>query len=500
MLKEKLGALSKIPLFSKLVISSLVYLGITIAYSNLTWAEFRAKLPFLNRMFYSKYLSANELYSNYLNKKGDTTEVNDGNIINVSTITIEEELVTPVLSYAAIIEPIEKVEIYSKVSGRVEDILVKEGEKVKKGQKLAKLESLSFELDLAKQQAAVDSSKALYQLSRDKLENARRNIEIKLGEADRRMSLYYKSLAELERFQDIASKKEILWNEKVISNEEMENIKLELNTRDVNVKNARRELEMALVGIRDEDIQAAGYSIPEDKKTKIELIKTINTKIEKSEMEVAAKNLKASEVNLSSTQMLIRETVLLSPMDGIIAKIGRNKGELINAGSGGGAPIMTVMSTGGVHVAFSVNEGDLGKIKLGLRSNITADSLPNQKYKGYLKRISPLVDQKTHTADVKVEVSGDLNELRPGLFVRADVIVGSDIKAILVPINTLVSIDDSEGSVFIMKDKRAFKKNVNLGEKREDRIIITKGLEAGDTIISSPLNRLFEGVLVKPKL
>ncbi|TGL09157.1 efflux RND transporter periplasmic adaptor subunit [Leptospira bouyouniensis] len=500
MLKEKLATLSKIPFFSKIVISSLVYLGISIAYSNMTWAELRTKLPFFNRIFYSKYLSANELFANYKNQNKEESLREEGNVVPVKTIAIEEEIITPILTYAAIVEPIEKVDIFSKVSGRIEEFNVKEGDKVKKGQKIARIESLSFELDIAKQQAALDSSKALYQLSKDKYENARRNVEIKLGEADKKLGLYYKALSEFERFQEIARKKEILFEEKVISNEELENIKLELSSREVNLNNARRELEMSLVGIRDEDIIAAGFKVPEDKKSKIELIKNINTKIEKSEMEVAAKNMKSNEVNLSSTQMLLKETQLISPIDGIIAKISRNKGELVNAGSGGGAPIMTVISNDGVYVAFSVNEGDLGKIKVGFRANIKADSFPDLKFKGIVKKISPLVDQKTHTADVKVEVAGNITDLRPGIFVRSEVIVGSDSKAILIPISTLVSTDGSDGSVFIMKNKRAFKKNVVIGEKRDERVIVSKGLESGDVIITSPINRLFEGVSVKPSI
>ncbi len=450
-------------------------------------------------MFYSKYLSASEQYEKYSNKKEETEALNEGGIITVQTVPIEEETVTPVLSYSAILEPIERVEIYSKVSGRIENFFVKEGDSVVKGQKLVKLDSLTFELDLAKQQAALDSSRALLQLSRDKLEIARRNVEVKLGEADKRINLYTKTIAEFERFSEIARKKEILWKEKVISDEDMENIKLELNTREINVNNAKRDLEMILIGIRDEDIVSAGYIVPQDKKTKIELIKTINTKIEKSETEVAVKNLKASEVNLASTEMLIRESVLVSPITGLVAKISRTKGELVNSGSGGGTSVLTLISTHGVYVVFSVNEGDLAKVKSGLRTNITADSLPNQKYNGIIKRVSPLVDQKTHTAEVKVELSGKITELRPGLFVRAEVVIGNDLKAVLVPLNTLVSIDDAEGSVFVLKDKRAYKKTIKLGEKREDRIIVKEGLVAGETLISSPLNRLYDGVLVKPK-
>jgi len=499
MLKERLGFLSKIPFFSKLVISSLIYLGITLLYTNLTWAELRAKLPLFNRMFYSKFLSAPEYYKKFTQIKEEADSLKESGAVSVQTLPIGEETITPTMNFSAVLEPMDRVEVYSKVSGRVEKFFVKEGDTVKKGQKLAKLDSLTFELDLSKQKASLDSAKALYQLSKDKYEISRRNVEVKLGEADKRIGLYNKAVAELERFQEIVRKKEILWAEKAISDEEMENLKLELSSREVSSNNAKRDLEMILVGIRDEDIKAAGYSIPVNKKEKIDLLKTINTRIEKSEMEVAATNLRASEVNLQSTEMLIKESVLFSPIDGLVAKINRTVGELINAGSGGTLPIMTVISDDGVYVSFTVNEGDLGKVKKGQVTHVSVDSLPDKHYKGVIKKISPLVDQKTHTADVKVELVGRSLDLKPGMFVRAEVQIGENKKAILIPVSALVSIDNTEGSVFVMKDKKAFKKQIRLGEKKEERVMVEEGLKTDDVVILSPINRLFDGVAVIPK-
>jgi RND family efflux transporter MFP subunit len=450
-------------------------------------------------MFYSKYLSVSEQYKSFTETKEDAESLGESGQLSVQTLPIEEETITPMMTFSAVLEPIERVEVYSKVSGRVEEFYIKEGEAIKKGQKLAKLDSLTFELDLAKQKASNDSAKALYQLSKDKYEIARRNIEIKLGEADKRIGLYHKATAEYERFQEIVRKKEILWSEKAVSDEELENLRLELSSRELSANNARRDLEMILIGIRDEDIIASGNEVPSVKKEKIELLKSINTKIERSEMEVAATNLRASEVNLRSTEMLIKESVLYSPINGLVAKINRTVGELINAGSGGTLPVMTVISDDGVFVSFAVNEGDLGKIKQGLLANVTVDSMPNRNYKGLLKKISPLIDQKTHTADAKVELVGRSPDLKPGMFVRAEVLIGANQKAVIIPLSALVSIDDTEGSVFVMRDKKAYKKQIKLGDKKEERIVVADGLVSGDTIIISPINRLYDGLAVVPK-
>lgn len=498
-MRERFGFLTKIPFVSKLVMSTLIYLGMTFLYSNLTWSGIRTKLPFFNRIFYSKHLSLLSLYEKLTNTKEETALQIDAEGLNVQTQTVKKESIIPIMSYSAVLEPMEKVEVHSKVSGRIETIFVKEGERIKKGSQLVKLDSMTFELDLAKQKASYDSAKALFQLAKDKYEISRRNVEIKLGEADKRNALYLKANEECQRLEEIVRKKEILLKEGAIALEEFENLKLELHAREVAVNNARRDLDMILVGIRDEDITDAGYALPSLKKEKIELLKDLCTRLEQSELEVAATNLKASGVNLKTAEMLIKEAVLYSPMDGLIARIHKTTGELINAGSGGQQAIMTVISSQGLYVSFAVNEGDLGKIKQGQIANISVDSIPDKEYSGILKKISPLVDQKSHTVDAKLELSGKQSDLKPGMFVRADVKVGENQNVILIPLSAVASLQEEEGEIYVMKDRKAVKQRVKLGEKKEDRIQIKQGLSEGEVVILSPLSRLYDGITVIPK-
>ncbi len=467
-------------------------------YSNLTWDSLRTKLPLFNRMFYSKNLSILNQYSNFNKIKDETDELTTLGV-SVEIQKVEEEIITPSLSFSAVLEPLEKVEVHSKVSGRIEKIYLKEGDRIKKGQLLAKLDSLTFELDLAKQKAAKESSMAMYELTKVKYQNAKNNIEMKLGEADKRIATYNRSNLELQRFSEILAKKEILWNQKAISEEEILNLRLDLKSKELLMNNAKRDLEMILIGIKDEDIVSAGYSIPENKKEKIELLKTINTKTEKAELDVALANLNSSEINIKSTEMLIKECLLYSPIEGVVAKVSRSLGELVNAGSGGVAPIMTVISYKGSFATFFINENDLSKLKKKQIANVRVDSLPNKKFTGKVKNISPLVDQKTHTVEAKVELDNKTDELKPGMFVRAEILLGDEEKAISIPIDTLVSVQDSEADIFILKDKKAYKKKVKLGDKRENQIFIKDGLIAGDILILGPINRMFDGVSVYPK-
>lgn len=482
----------------KIVFFGFFFIFLSLLFSNLTPNELRARFPVLNRVFYLDVFSFKHIYEKYQANKLEINSETD--ITMVDTFKINEEFNVPTLNYSALVEPEEKVEIYSKVSGRIEKISVDEGDYVKKGQLLAKLDSLTFELDFAKQKAAVESASAQEDLAKNKYENAKRNVEVRLAEADKRSIAYEKAKSEFERTSEIFKKKEKLFSEGVISSEELKNLELDYSSRAKLAESARKDLEMILIGLRDSDVREdeinkTGKSPQEI----IELYKNLNTEVEKSEYEVAKKNLEASRVALKTTEMLIKESSLLSPMDGIVAKRNKSIGELINAGGSGAQSIFTIISVKSIYISFFVNENDISKIKIGQKATIKADSNPTVIYDGYIRRISPMIDEKTHTAEVKVYISQPRG-LKPGMFVRAQVEIGEGQKSIFVPLTAVLSSDDKAGTVFLLSGKNAFKANVQLGSKRDDSVEILEGLIEGDELIISPLSRMRDGLEVRPNL
>ncbi|GBF50439.1 HlyD family secretion protein [Leptospira ryugenii] len=495
MLKSFSSLLLNIPFVSKLILSSLVYLGLSILYSNVTWPEIRTKLPLLNRAFYSKHLSVISLYEEFNSK--DQENIGDlSSSIFVSILSVQEEAMRPSLTFSSLLEAKEKVELYSKVSGRIEAFYVKEGDHVSNNQKLVQLEHGTFSLELKKQNAIFEASEASYQLAKDKLEMAKKNLQVRYAEYEKRKNHLRKSQLEFERFANIVQKKEELRTVGAISEEELNNLKLELEAKEIAVKNANRDVEMISIGLRDEDILANQESIPQDLHQYWAILQKINTKLEQAELLVAAKNVQLSAVNRDSTQVLIQESLVKSPIQGIVAKINKNVGELINGGSGGPA-ILTLISEKGIYALFTVNEVDVGKIKIGQMVNVSIDSLPGKEVQAVVKRISPLVDQKTHTAEVRAEFIQKETFLRPGMFVRSEVFIGPSQNVILVPIQSLLQTNGTEAEVFLIKDGRSFKQKIRIGEKKEDRIIVESGLEVGDSIAVTGVHRLYDGALVQ---
>ncbi|EMJ90290.1 efflux RND transporter periplasmic adaptor subunit [Leptospira meyeri] len=493
-LKKIYVNLSKIPFFSKIVISGLTYLFIILAYTNLTWIELRSKIPFVTRIFYVKSLSIKDRISSFKSEEvDDLTEIS----VQVVIAKIEKQYLSPSMFFAAIVDPVEKVDLFSKVGGRLEKIYVKEGEAIKVGQKIAKLDSLSFEIDLLKLNANLESARASYSLGRTKYQNARRNIEIRFAEEEKRIQNVEKAELEFQRISIIHEKKESLYNSGVIAEEEYLATKQEYNLRKLAKETAKKELEIVQIGIRDQDITTEGIPLPSKRSEKIELWKDLNTRLEKAEMEVAEKNVNAAKANIESVEVLIREATLVSPINGIVYRINRNVGELINAGANAGNPIVNLVSTSELNVIFNANEVELGSIMPGQKAVITSDSFANRNYKGTVLFSSPVLDQRTHSAEIKIRLE-KTKDLKPGMYVKAEILSGKKEDFYLIPEAAAVPYQEKFIEIFQFNEGRAFKKRIESVQKTNGFYMVREGISDDDYIIISPLNQLYEGVKVSP--
>lgn len=492
--KKIYETLSKIPFFSKIVISGLTYLLIILAYTNLTWTELRSKIPFVTRIFFVKSLSIKDRISAFNSEEStDVSEVS----VPVIIAKIEKQNLSPSMFFAAIVDPVEKVDIFSKVGGRLEKIYVKEGDVIKVGQKIAKLDSLSFEIDLLKLNANLESTRASYSLSKTKYQNARRNIEIRFAEEEKRLQNVEKADLEFQRISSILEKKESLFNAGVITEEEFLAAKQEYNLKKLAKETAKKELEIVQIGIRDQDITAEGITLPSKRNEKIELWRDLNTRLEKAELEVAEKNVNAAKANIESVEVLIRESTLISPINGIVYRINRNIGELINAGANAGTPIVNLVSTAELNVIFSANEVELGSIVPGQKAIITSDSFPNRNFKGTVLFSSPVLDQRTHSAEIKIRLE-KTKDLKPGMYVKAEILSGRKEDFYLIPETAAVPYQEKFIEIFHFNENRAFKKRLESVQKTNGFYMVRDGISDDDHIILSPLNQLYEGVKVSP--
>jgi RND family efflux transporter MFP subunit len=484
------------PYLKNSLIGFLIYFCLIFLYSNVTHAAVRSKLSFLNRMFYSPNLSISNQIERYRKKTKEEEALH-----NTKAYEVKVQSKTPTVNVSGIIEPLEKVEIYSKLSGRVKRIFVVEGQKIKIGQKLAEIDTISLNLELKKQQAAYQASIAQFNLVKEKYLNSKKNIEAKLNEADKKISLSKKSELEYNRAYEVYSKKMELLNSGAISQEEFEASKIDLANKESSFISAKRDQQIALLGFKDEDIKAAGLKIPNDKEEKIRLLKELNTKVEKLEVNVTEKNILQSKANLDSIKIQLNESILVSPIDGVVAARLKSSGELIEGGgSVNSKSIFTLVHIDQVYASFYINEQDINLIKEGMEVVIKTDVYSDRTFKGIVKILSPIIDQRTHTTEIKVLLENKDHSLKPGIFVRLEILTGVTESQIAIPNEAVIPIDEQEGFVFLIRNKTIFKTKVKLGKKENEMIHIKEGLLEKDLVALSNINKLREGMIVNPSL
>lgn len=418
--------------------------------------------------------------------------------INVKTIIAKETQITPTVNVLGTIDYYEKIDISSKVSGKIEKIYPVEGSKVKKGQIIIEIEKLPLQLERKKNIAALAEAVSSDKLAGEKLLNKRKEVEAKLRQLEKLSATVKEYKAQLIKTRATFEGKAQLYNEEGISAEEYNTMKTNVITVESQYINAQKDLEMAGIGYRDSDIEAMGFAVPTDIKKKFEILVNINSRMEKAEKEMTEARIKSEKASLESTETLLKECTIRSPITSYVALRNKNVGEQVNGGSASSSEaIMVLVDINKVFVKIDMNESDVINIKTGDTLSFTADIYPKKTFNGIITSINPIIDQRTHTAQIKAIFQNSEEIFRPGNFIRSKVVTGEPFQAVLVPSKSVIPIENNTGWVFIAKNGKAFKSNVITGNEDNEEIEVISGISRGDLVIIDKLNQLREGASIE---
>lgn len=185
------------------------------------------------------------------------------------------------------------------------------------------------------------------------------------------------------------------------------------------------------------------------------------------------------KVSKSSYENLLENTILRSPINGVVTARNYDRGDLYSMGQ----PIFTVQQIVPVKLLVGVSEADYRKVKPGDVVSVTLDAIPDRFYSGRIQRIYPTIDPSTHTFNVEVQVPNIKRELRPGMYAKVNVKFGNN-RRIVVPDAAVVRLQGSgKRHVFVVEDGVARQKEVELGRHFDSQYEILSGLEEGDMVV-----------------
>lgn len=186
------------------------------------------------------------------------------------------------------------------------------------------------------------------------------------------------------------------------------------------------------------------------------------------------------KVAKSTYDNLLENTVLRSPVSGVVTARNYDRGDMYNMSQ----PLFTVQQITPVKLLVPISESDYTKVKKGDRVTITADAFPGQNFEGSIIRLYPTMDAATHTFNVEVHVRNENRLLRPGMFARATVNFGDNFN-VVIPDQAAVKMQGAgTRQVFILNnDNTVSIRVVTLGRHFDNKYEVLSGLDDGDVIV-----------------
>ena len=331
----------------------------------------------------------------------------------------------------------DRVTVGTKVPGRLQTISVDLGSTVRKGQIIAQLEQQDYKLRVQQAEAALAQARARLGLSPD-------------GADDR---------VTAEETGTVRQAKAVL-----------EDAKLK---RD-------RAAKLVQQGITP---RAEFDSVDSEYKVALSRYQDALEEIRNRQGLLAQRR---SELALAKQQLA--DTVVYAPMDGVVQEKKSSSGEYLAAG----APVVDVVKMDPLRLRVDVPERDSHNVRLGQSVRVSLEGDPNS-YLGYIKRLSPTISEQNRVLSVEADVRNS-GQLRPGAFVKAEIVTNQTSTAVTVPSNALVTFAGID-KVIIVENGKAVEKAVTVGRRGDNWIEIKAGINLGQTVVIDPGN-LQSGQLV----
>lgn len=297
------------------------------------------------------------------------------------TIKPEIKAVSQSVYASGLIKSKDQYQAYAIVSGIVEEIFVKEGDSVKKGQPILRISNEVQQLNLENAQLNADFHS--FTANQAKLNDAQASVDFLRNKFKNDSLLFFRQ------------KK--LWEQGV-------GTKVELEQRELSFQNAKNAFQSAIIKYNDL----------------------------KRQLNFVANQAKK---NLSISQSQAQDFILKSQMDGLVYNLMKSRGELVNPQS----PLAVIGASKQFILEMQVDEYDILLLKEGQKVIVKLDSYKDQVFEAKVSRINPLMDERSKTFLVEAEFVENPPRVYPNISFEASILIKSKEKAMLIPRNYMLT-------------------------------------------------------------
>jgi HlyD family secretion protein len=416
-------------------------------------------------------------------------------IVGVQTGRVVRQDLTALVTASGEIKPRNYINIGTNAMSpsRITEILVKEGQAVRKGQVLAKLESVQPEADVAAQRATVSSAEAESAASEASVRAADEAVRTAQATLER-------SKSDLERAKLYFDRAKQLYQDKLVAKQEYD----QRVTDYMGAQAAVREAEARVAQARAQRAQVA------------------------ASLAASQKRVLQAQANLRRANDVLQRTYSVAPIDGVVTNLPVRVGETVVPGIQNSASslIMTIADMSLITAEVKVDETDIVNVKLDQVADVTIDAMPNRTFKGHVIEIgntailrstglaasqSAISSQEAKDFKVVVALDNPPEDIRPGLSCTSKIITATRQNALSIPIQALTvrqrgdlepqsngmvkaagpmdpvkekaNKEELQG-VFVVSQGKAVFRKVETGITGATDIEVLSGLKEGDEIIT----------------
>jgi membrane fusion protein (multidrug efflux system) len=205
----------------------------------------------------------------------------------------------------------------------------------------------------------------------------------------------------------------------------------------------------------------------------------------------AENNLRVAEASVALVEARLAKTEIKAPFSGVIGLRVVSVGDYVKEG----ADVVNLESIDPLKVDFRVPEIYMRQVQPGQSLTVTLDALPGKTFEGKVFAVNPLVDAAGRAVVIRAIVANPDTSLRPGMFARVKLITRDEKEALVVPEQAIVPQGD-EQYVFRIVDGKVTRVKVEVGQRREGKVEIVKGLDANDVVVTAGQLKLRDGMAV----
>ena len=261
--------------------------------------------------------------------------------------------------------------------------------------------------------------------------------------------------------------------------------------QDANVRNAKLQLDRMRALIKDQFISQQDLDNAQ-----------IAYDMAIAQLESLRAQVKQMEVALQQAETNLSYSYIRAPFAGYIAERNLDAGAFVSGSTGSTSTfsrgILNLHEIDTVRTLIEVVEKDVPLIEIGQRAQIKAEAYPNRVFEGQVSRIVQALNRATRTMTVEIDLPNTDHALKGGMFARVEVLVGKHEQAIQIPADALTRLDELQ-YVYVVKDGKALQVPVEVGERVQDRIEVTKGLNGDEQVIVSGKDLVTTGTPVEAR-